>query len=89
MKPQRFEIGQAVTPNKKKWEHVHDDVPMPPSFGNVYHVSEYWNFEDNLWYIHLKEVPDSYVYNEEGFDPVITTHELEKELSEIEITVAI
>ncbi len=85
MKPQRFEIGQAVTPKYKKW---YVDVGNPnaprPRYGEVYRVRQYqWDQSDNSWYIAFYEIPGSVGYWEEGFDPVVTDAVLSKELESI------
>lgn len=85
MKPQRFEIGQAVTPNKNHPLKFEEGCP-PFKFGEVYHVMEYhqalYKFE-RAWYIVLEELPHDKIYLEMSFDPVITDAILEKELSTI------
>lgn len=85
MKPQRFEIGQAVTPKiDKEFALIKGSGDSPdPKFGNIYHVSEYL-FEMNEWFISLDEMPDDIYYSEIDFDPVITTSELTEALEEIE-----
>lgn len=83
MKPQRFEIGQAVTPNTKHWQAPADQklVDSPPKFGEVYHVYKYVE-ENNKWWIILIEKM-KLTCLEDSFDPVISNTALEKELSTI------
>ena len=85
MKPQRFEIGQAITPKDKDGFVREDPAEADPllKFGEVYHVKAYRYLHKiyNCWIITLDGLP--YEYDEEGFDPVIETNELEKEIEEI------
>ena len=83
MKPKRFSEGQAVTPNKKEWGPVEGyEISPPPIFGKEYHVSSYYDFENDHWYIFLDEMPSNCVFNEEGFDPVDLTTEQVSEVVE-------
>jgi hypothetical protein len=91
MKPQRFEIGQAVTPRGAQWRYEHpspqDISPSPdPRFGEIYHVKRYSHREANAglgWGIQLNELVGTTWYLETSFDPVeITTEQLEVMISE-------
>jgi hypothetical protein len=83
MKPQRFEIGQVVTPNEKGWVDLNNNGPCPVKFGKIYHVSGYraWCKLYKTWAMLLEEVPFS--YDEVDFDPVISTSELESDLNKV------
>lgn len=88
MKPQRFEIGQAVTPNKKDEYQLIFDVTQNgyngtlPTFGEIYHVHDY-GWEESEWYISLHEFPKDHGFAECDFDPVISNSHLESDLREI------
>ena len=89
MKPQRFDIGQAVTPNIREDRWFYEGTPseVKPKFGEIYHVKMYDEYSKGSWYIILSELPNTDAFNEAGFDPVISTNVLEKELNSIEIKV--
>lgn len=83
MKPQRFEIGQAVTViDNDPWDGDADTID--PKFGEVYHVSEYkyFDFHINEWIISFYEIPNS-GYSECSFAPVTSTEQLVEELESI------
>ena len=87
MKPQRFKPMQPITPNKKSWTPLAGNPhgkSYYPQFGEVYHVRKY----DALliegdWYMFIHGLPSDCIYNESGFDPVVSDTVLEKELSTI------
>lgn len=86
MKPQRFEIGQAVTPRYGvDWNGRspnYTDVPSPKM--DVLHVSSYkekWGY----WYIRIVEMPQDCYYREDQFEPLISDSELARELESIEV----
>lgn len=86
MKPQRFEIGQAIT-----LKHEYKNAPVQPgcirpAFGQVYHVSGYAldTFQGKPeWWITLEEHPKRQISREADFDPVVTDAVLSKELESI------
>jgi hypothetical protein len=91
MKPQRFEIGQAVTRKIVPWASLTSNVR--PKAGEIYHVSGYVHskmlkFGNPYpgWYITFDEHGKNVFHREKDFDPVISTHELESLLSEVPIT---
>lgn len=91
MKPQRFEIGQAVTPlYNKPWTNKNGDIFNGPSYGEIYEVSGYGPYSNafHCATVILDKLPDLNIV-ERDLAPVITTHELESELSEIETGVAV
>ena len=82
MKPQRFEIGQAITPKGKDWTLIQGRAPLP-IFGEIYHLDRYAYLHEGDWMIVLKEFPTDCNYDECGFDPVISTDALKAELETI------
>ena len=88
MKPQRFEIGQAVTPNTKD-QKLEPGCP-PLLFGEVYHVRKYFGPHIyngvRAWYIELEEISGGFIYLEFMLSPVISDTELYKELESINKT---
>lgn len=87
MKAQRFEIGQAVTPKVKNWHCINGRRINQLAFGEIYHVKDY-EYHFGKWFISLLEI-DGNAYDEFGFDPVISTNELESALIEIEQPVTV
>lgn len=90
MKPQRFRIGQDVTPKRDdKWYTLNDNIlENHPKFGEVYRVTEYNGFRYNHWFIRVVgpgNLDPDMRYCEEAFDPVISTAILANELTQIEI----
>ena len=87
MKPQRFEIGQAVTPKRGAWTPMDRNLPGRPPKMDIYHVSEYHTHRGfpDLWFISLDELPlpTDPKFDEDGFDPVITDSELESLLNSV------
>ena len=77
--PQRFAIGQAVTPRVGVFKGVSKPAPQQ---GEVYHVSSYFWGQQHpngspYWYILLVEI-SGYCYYEAGFEPVeVTTEQIE------------
>ncbi len=86
MKPQRFEIGQAITPKVKAWGDAISGLPLPspddPEFGKVYHVRSYWPYGGE-WWICLNEVNEDNAFLETNFEPLITDSVLAEALSEV------
>lgn len=88
MKPQRFEVGQAITPKTNDpWRNESSariENYNDPKFGEIYHVLKYNHFSQvsDSWMIKLHEFTNS-AYDEDEFDPVISTDALEKELKSI------
>lgn len=88
MKPQRFKIGQEVTPTRGRWRGAEREGKFPLKYGSIYTVQSYVD-KNNEWYIQLVEFDKDrliHFFAEKGFEPVITTKELEGLLSEIKIT---
>lgn len=87
MKPQRFEIGQAVTKNKNvEWvtiRGVNEDYSKEPEFGKIYHIDRYYVYYNDEWFIVFREFLDGAAYKESSFDPVVTEAVLSKELESI------
>jgi len=87
MKPQRFKIGQAVTPKVNMQWPINNDIgylgisprqapnPVPemPKQGEIYHVDGYQAYDDGIWGIFLSEYNHELTFNEEKFDPVELT----------------
>jgi len=90
MKPQRFEIGQAVTmKNPLNWLVL--DGPSAGSlalFGKIYHVKEYTSYHSQYrWLISFEELHPEDEFEENEFVPVISDAILESELSSINQTI--
>lgn len=84
MKPQRFQIGQAVTPKAGSWQEIGEKTGAVPMalFGKVYHVRAYCAYPgDEEWYIILQELGGYASYQEQRFEPLISTEELERALN--------
>lgn len=81
MKPQRFELGQEVTPTKKEtWIRASTGENHPgPVFGNVYTVAMYVRIFENRWVIHLSEIIE-FDFFEDAFDPVGNLDEVKEVL---------
>lgn len=92
MKPQRFEIGQAVTPKRGEdwsWKEGYVSGPFPLKCGQVYHViGHYWVLSMNDWAILVAEVGMHRGFMEYHFEPVITDSELYEALQEQPETVS-
>ena len=98
MKPQRFEIGQAVTP-KRGWNWEDNDFGLGRPSSDIFHVSGYLHpstpkryypdLEFMGWYITLREFPQSRFFSESGFDPIELTTEQVTSLLEEPITVEV
>lgn len=93
MKPQRFEIGQAVTPKVSfPWNN---SANIPPPKPEIYHVLEYHDGTKYTcvggyaghWYINVSERPYHWLALEDGFEAVISDHELASLLSTVEESV--
>lgn len=85
MKPQRFEIGQQVTPKRANWKSI-GGAYLDAKPGNIYTIHLYSDYSKkyNCWFICLQELnPDTHEYQEDGFDPVISDSVLEAELETI------
>lgn len=91
MTPQRFEIGQAITPkiDNRPWITNNPGYGCPPKQGDIYHVTSYWYYKYGRWFIALREMPGKQIYDENEFDPVITTNQLEEALNEISESITI
>jgi len=91
MPPQRFEIGQAVTPKiNMEWPicttvGINGVLPLPPPErvslprqGEIYHVSGYQAYDDRIWGIFLSEyIGQNLTFAEPNFDPVeLTTSDI-------------
>lgn len=95
MKPQRFEIGQAVTRKQIPWFTATSSVK--PKQGEVYHISEYVHFKQLQkhgnpfpeWYVRFEEHPRTVAHRESDYDPVISDSELTELLKEETVTVTI
>lgn len=76
MKPQKFQLGQAVTPiNNKEYKTVSGlDGGDDPRFGKIYHVSEYRE-RFGEWYIGISELSPFIFWNENRFAPIEMTSE--------------
>lgn len=94
MKPQRFEIGQAVTPSLKVVTLETPSYGAKPIMGEIYHVEEYihWNDErikhcsrKGVWYVSLREYTTNFCA-EDLLDPVELTSEQISALIEESIT---
>lgn len=74
-KPQRFEIGQEITP---KFGMFACKTYNPPNFGEIVHVREYlYPIHDTEgWLISVFERPDNYFYPEKAFDPLSSIEEI-------------
>lgn len=94
MKPQRFEIGQAVAVKFGEISQFNTARGVKtPRAGEIYHVESYhwgrdllkiypqFNVDKNNWYIGLAELNG--LYWELSFDPVITDSELESLLNSV------
>jgi hypothetical protein len=89
MKPQRFEIGQAVTPRDTNWKNP-NNYPTP-KFGEVYHV-QYYSHEGcdcgecgRMPYVWLREF--HYGVCQSKLEPVISDSELETLLNSVPETI--
>ena len=96
MKPQRFEIGQAVAlkhGNAKISNSSHPRECSAPLPSVIYHVAEYFmgTFQDlkGKWLISLKEIDQRNFYNEDAFEPVEMTSEEIQALTDESISVPI
>ena len=92
MKPQRFEVGQAITLIKhtKHWKCNPLVSHLLPKFGEIYHVQKYLFYSTNMncWKISLMEI-DGINCNEEAFAPVVDDTVLESDLNKIHEPVTI
>lgn len=85
MKPQRFRIGQEVTPTKKEWSVLYN--VRIPKFGEVYKVIAYEICPTtNRNCIVLDLIPEC-AWSDEFFAPIISDSVLEEELREITQTI--
>ena len=87
MKPQRFEVGQAVTPNANStwFDGRTRQKCTGPKFGNVYTVAGYTSdpCQCGAPCILLNEWPHSDWFCDEGFAPVeLTTEQITALLEE-------
>lgn len=89
MNPQRFEAGQAVTPNTRAWNEMGEKTGAPPKvrFGEIYHVARYFSYpNDDNWYITLQEIGNYASYLETKFDPLEISDAQIKELVSQSVT---
>lgn len=84
----RFKPGQEITPKQNKWEIIFGG-PIPvgqtPKFGHVYTV-ELYPFRASHpkeKYLLLTEI-NTALFNEDSFEPLVTTQRLEDDLMEKE-----
>ena len=86
MKAQRFEVGQAITPNHKDWIVLEgsDKGSVLPKFGEIYHVKCYGKYWSKYgWFMEIDELSVGAFYSENGFDPVVDSSVIESEIIEI------
>lgn len=87
----KFKSGQDITPKKDKWTIVFGK-PLAesetPRFGKVYGVAMYPFGDDPCHlkhkYLLLTELPNA-LFNEDSFEPVITSEQLEDDLWEVQM----
>jgi len=91
MKPQRFEIGQPVTPKRgEDWSGKNNNEIFPLPEGEIYHIKSYSWFGDFAeWAVCLIEIPGRSCFMEYHFEPVITSAELTELLKEEPLTVEV
>lgn len=80
-KPQRFEIGQEITPKHGVFAYKGYN---PPRFGEIVRVREYLYpiHPTEGWMISVFERPDNYFFPEVCFDPITSIGEIMKLLKE-------
>lgn len=89
MKPQRFEIGQAVTPGKTgKMPSLHNTGQVRG--GQIYHIKKYIEFGTHfpVWWVTTHELGDRHLIDETSLEPVISDSQLIELLSEEPQTVS-
>lgn len=93
MKPQRFEIGQEVTPKVNSVWVIHENIcrpPLVPRQGEIYHVLLYCRGVGvDGPCIELEEAGAGVCYMEDHFEPLITTEQLEKMMEPETATITI
>lgn len=89
MKPQRFEIGQAVSLRKKPKGvtnvESNEKFPCPLSHSEIYHIAGYGEGRGSgkgEWYVFIAEYNHNCLFNEDGFEPVISDNIISELLEE-------
>ena len=88
----RFKPSQEITPRKDKWQVVFGK-PLAegntPRFGKIYTVTMYPFGDDPCHmkhkYIMLTELPPNALFNEDSFEPVVSSEQLEEDLWEVQM----
>lgn len=84
----KFKLGQEITPRRDKWNVVFPGLnpAQIPVFGMIYTVKLY-PFADRPdyfkhKYLLLAEI-DTGLFNEDSFEPLVSSDQLEEDLNEI------